>query len=60
MTTDDGTETSPSTDMQAKEALRRGTMATLNIYTSDLAGGLLGYAYYPQEITSIGTCRAFL
>ena len=33
----------------AKTALHRGTDETLNVYLSGLGGGLLGYAYFPQQ-----------
>ncbi len=36
-------------ERQAKQALRRGGDETLNIYLSGLGGGLLGYAYFPQQ-----------
>ena len=32
-----------------KSALRTGTKADLNIYTADLAGGLLGWATFPKK-----------
>lgn len=34
-------------ERQAKSALRQGSADDLNIYTADLAGGLLGYATFP-------------
>ena len=34
-------------DDPAKQALYRGNTKTLNIYTANLEGGLLGYAYFP-------------
>ena len=36
-------------EREAKTALRRGDEKTLNIYLSGLGGGLLGYAYFPQQ-----------
>jgi len=36
-------------ERQAKTALRRGDDRTLNIYLGGLGGGLLGYAYFPQQ-----------
>ncbi|CAA9426898.1 MAG: hypothetical protein AVDCRST_MAG35-2343 [uncultured Quadrisphaera sp.] len=36
-------------EQQAKTALRDGGDETLNIYLSGLGGGLLGYAYFPQQ-----------
>ena len=36
-------------EREAKTALRRGGDETLNIYLSGLGGGLLGYAYFPQQ-----------
>ncbi len=33
----------------AKTALRQGGKDTLNVYLSGLGGGLLGYAYFPQQ-----------
>ena len=33
----------------AKQSLRQGTDETLNVYLSGLGGGLLGYAYFPQQ-----------
>ena len=34
-------------DQPAKQALHQGTKRTLNIYTANLGGGLLGYATFP-------------
>ena len=39
--------TDPSDDNDAKQALHQGSTRTLNIYTANLEGGLLGYAYFP-------------
>jgi hypothetical protein len=36
-------------ERQAKQALRQGGDETLNVYLSGLGGGLLGYAYFPQQ-----------
>ena len=36
-------------EREAKTALREGDDRTLNIYLSGLGGGLLGYAYFPQQ-----------
>jgi hypothetical protein len=36
-------------EREAKQALRRGGDETLNIYLGGLGGGLLGYAYFPQQ-----------
>ncbi len=36
-------------EQQAKTALRKGDDRTLNVYLSGLGGGLLGYAYFPQQ-----------
>ena len=33
----------------AKTALRKGTKRDLNVYLTGLGGGLLGYAYFPQQ-----------
>ncbi|MBM2621842.1 zinc metalloprotease [Actinoplanes sp. LDG1-06] len=43
----------PSDDQEAKAALHRGGYDDLNIYIAGLSGGLLGYAYYPNEATLI-------
>jgi len=39
-------------ESQAKNALRQGTADDLNIYTADLAGGLLGWATFPMNYAS--------
>ncbi len=39
-----------SSEMDAKEALRRDTDTTLNIYTANLNGGLLGWATFPSDL----------
>ncbi|MCW2606806.1 MAG: hypothetical protein JWO60_1499 [Frankiales bacterium] len=36
-------------EREAKTTLRQGDDATLNVYLSGLGGGLLGYAYFPQQ-----------
>lgn len=36
-------------ERDAKSALRTGGKETLNVYLSGLGGGLLGYAYFPQQ-----------
>ena len=36
-------------EREAKTALRQGGDETLNVYLSGLGGGLLGYAYFPQQ-----------
>ncbi len=36
-------------EREAKQELRRGDERTLNIYLGGLGGGLLGYAYFPQQ-----------
>ena len=36
-------------EREAKTALKRGGDETLNIYLGGLGGGLLGYAYFPQQ-----------
>lgn len=36
-------------EREAKTALRRGSDEALNVYLSGLGGGLLGYAYFPQQ-----------
>ena len=37
-----------STEYEMKKALRVGDSETLNIYTADIGGGLLGWAYFPK------------
>jgi hypothetical protein len=36
------------TEYEMKKALRVGDSETLNIYTADIGGGLLGWAYFPK------------
>ncbi|MCY7396513.1 MAG: zinc metalloprotease [Nocardioides sp.] len=36
------------TEREMKQALHVGDSTTLNVYTGDLGGGLLGYAYFPK------------
>ncbi|MCU1692786.1 MAG: Pregnancy-associated plasma protein-A [Frankiales bacterium] len=38
-----------SGEQQAKTALRQGDDTALNVYLTGLGGGLLGYAYFPQQ-----------
>jgi hypothetical protein len=40
----------PSDDTEAKTALHRGTYQDLNVYIAALGDGLLGYAYYPNDV----------
>lgn len=42
-------------ESQAKAALRQGTADDLNIYTANLAGGLLGWATFPWRYRSTST-----
>jgi len=41
--------TTGSAEWRMKQALRRGTMQTLNLYTTQLTGGLLGWATLPTD-----------
>jgi hypothetical protein len=43
---------SSTTEMQIKNALRRGTADDLNIYTCNPSGGILGYATFPSSYAS--------
>lgn len=45
-----GYETSAETAM--KKALRLGSASTLNVYTANLGGGLLGWATFPTDLAS--------
>jgi hypothetical protein len=38
-----------STELEMKEQLRRGDRTALNIYAGNIGGGLLGWAYFPQD-----------
>ncbi len=40
----------PSDDTEAKTALHQGTYEDLNVYVAGLGDGLLGYAYYPNDV----------
>ncbi len=40
----------PSDDTEAKTALHEGTYEDLNVYIAGLGDGLLGYAYYPNDV----------
>ena len=35
-----------------KSSLRRGSKSTLNLYSANLKGGVLGYATFPQDYAS--------
>jgi hypothetical protein len=39
-------------EIGAKRALRRGTVATLNVYLANLGGGLLGWATFPYSFAT--------
>jgi len=41
-------------ELAAKTALKVGGPETLNVYLSDLSGGLLGYAYYAEDAAAVG------
>ncbi len=41
-------------ELAAKTALKRGGPETMNIYVSNLSGGLLGYAYYAEDAAAVG------
>ena len=45
-------------ETEMKQALRQGDRTTLNIYAANIGGGLLGWAYFPQDTEAPG--RAFL
>ncbi len=36
-------------EKQMKTALRQGDSETLNVYSADIGGGLLGWAYFPKD-----------
>lgn len=38
---------SSTSDTQMRRTLRRGTMATLNLFVTSINNGILGYAYFP-------------
>jgi hypothetical protein len=40
----------PSDDTEAKTALHQGSYRDLNVYIAALGDGLLGYAYYPNDV----------
>jgi hypothetical protein len=52
-----------SSETQAKATLRQGGLSTLNIYSAQLGGGLLGWATFPwsgEDVPGSGRIRAGL